>query len=170
MQRVNTYFSTTKDKGKGKGKKSKTAEEEEEAMEVDNNEAVDELGDEAENEGEDYNWSGDEGEGEEEDNSTTPGKRKRPAKADLANKVIKHGVTQLMTLNVREHLNKLWRNNSVLLKRLYPTLCVTSSKHPMDIFFWDVIPVPPSRFRPVSNHGRELCLHLYLYEGDVLFL
>ena len=61
----------------------------------------------------------------------------------------KSDVTLLTPLMVRDHLREVWKQDGVLLKRLYSSLATSPAKNPVDIFFLDIVPVPPSRFRPV---------------------
>ena len=68
--------------------------------------------------------------------------------SDSASK--KHDVTLLTPLMIRDHLRKVWKQDAVLLKRLYSSLATSPAENPADIFFLDIIPVPPARFRPVS--------------------
>ena len=68
---------------------------------------------------------------------------------------IKKSVQQayLTPLEVQNHLQKVWENDEVLLNCLlgsYGSPTATKRKSSSDIFFLKVIPVPPSRFRPVS--------------------
>lgn len=47
---------------------------------------------------------------------------------------------------------KVWQHDKDFLQKLYPFLAsVKESEYPVDIFFLDTIPVPPTRYRPVSN-------------------
>lgn len=65
----------------------------------------------------------------------------------------------LSPLEAREHLHLMWRNDPLLMKAVFSSL--NSNEHlydaekrgtcPTDMFFVDTIPVPPSRFRPVSS-------------------
>ncbi|XP_064604874.1 DNA-directed RNA polymerase I subunit RPA1-like [Liolophura sinensis] len=59
------------------------------------------------------------------------------------------GQTYLTPVEARNHLRELWEKDSAVLKSLFGALGKNKSKHPMDIFFMDVVPVTASRFRPV---------------------
>ncbi|KAI8773138.1 DNA-directed RNA polymerase I subunit RPA1 [Biomphalaria glabrata] len=51
----------------------------------------------------------------------------------------------------REHIKMVWDNSKDFLKQLFPFLAtVKKADCPTDVFFLDVLPVPPSRFRPLS--------------------
>lgn len=58
----------------------------------------------------------------------------------------------LTPTEARIHLRQLWENEGTLLHRLYGSVCSNSENtdSPADIFFLDVVPVPASKFRPVS--------------------
>ena len=62
----------------------------------------------------------------------------------------KHDVTLLTAQMIRDHMREVWNQDAVLLRRLYSSLATSPSQNPIDIFFLDIVPVPPSRFRPVS--------------------
>ncbi|KAJ8306316.1 hypothetical protein KUTeg_016861 [Tegillarca granosa] len=57
----------------------------------------------------------------------------------------------LTAQQIRQHLRQVWDYDSPVLKRLYGSLSKTSSDHPTDIFFLEIVPVPPSRFRPIAR-------------------
>lgn len=54
---------------------------------------------------------------------------------------------------LRQHVRGLWKNDKSLLQHLFKALSGALTDQPTDIFFLDAIPVPPSRFRPVSRLG-----------------
>ena len=61
--------------------------------------------------------------------------------------------TYLTPLEVQDHLEQLWENDDDLLDCLlgsYASPKAKKRKSSPGIFFLKVIPVPPSRFRPVS--------------------
>ena len=62
----------------------------------------------------------------------------------------KTDVTFMTVAEARNHLRLLWRSDSVVLKALFKSLASSGDVYPTDIFFLDVVAVPPSRFRPVS--------------------
>lgn len=69
------------------------------------------------------------------------------------------GYKDLNARDVRSHLCELWKNDGALLGRLFGMLQVSERFHqsPIDIFFIDVVFVPPSRFRPVNViKGKKL--------------
>ena len=61
--------------------------------------------------------------------------------------------TFLTATELREHMRRLWFNDKALLRHLYKALSLNVTDMSTDIFFLDVIPVPPSRFRPVSIYN-----------------
>lgn len=63
----------------------------------------------------------------------------------------KHKRTILTPNLARDHLRLVWKNNHDFLIKLFPFLGkIKLSEVPTDVFFLDVIPVPPSRFRPLN--------------------
>lgn len=59
----------------------------------------------------------------------------------------------LTPLEARAHLRSMWANDPALLTAVFSSLgdeTRFNSQFPSDLFFLEVIPVPPSRFRPVS--------------------
>ncbi|XP_019629041.1 PREDICTED: DNA-directed RNA polymerase I subunit RPA1-like isoform X3 [Branchiostoma belcheri] len=62
----------------------------------------------------------------------------------------------LTPYEARAHLRALWKNEGELLSNLFGALrLVPQGTCPIDIFFLEVLPVPPSRFRPVSVLGDK---------------
>lgn len=68
----------------------------------------------------------------------------------------------LTALEVQEHLRAMWHNDPTLLAAVFSCLRIKDKKEgeiedkdgcPTDLFFMEVVPVPPSRFRPVSHIG-----------------
>ena len=59
-----------------------------------------------------------------------------------------------------ENLRKLWKVEHDLLKRLYPSIMSADMEYPTDLFFIDVVPVPATKFRPVSN--CMIIIYIYL--------
>lgn len=59
-------------------------------------------------------------------------------------------------LEVREHVRGMWDNQRALMNALFggkKNVSDDSDKfNPADMFFLDVVPVPPSRFRPVRHY------------------
>ncbi|XP_060077390.1 DNA-directed RNA polymerase I subunit RPA1-like [Ylistrum balloti] len=63
--------------------------------------------------------------------------------------------TYISPSQARDHLRLLWKQDRVILKYLFHSLAKAADDSP-DIFFLQIIPVPPSRFRPVSMmNGRK---------------
>jgi len=50
----------------------------------------------------------------------------------------------------RDHLRKIWKNEKEFVTALSPVLETCDMEHPTDIFFFDMLPVPPPKMRPVS--------------------
>lgn len=59
-------------------------------------------------------------------------------------------------LEVREQIRGLWKNQPSLMSALFGNQQQSSSSSG-DMFLLDVVPVPPSRFRPVSKHKKFIC-------------
>ena len=66
-------------------------------------------------------------------------------------------LTIITPQHAQNHLRAMWRNDPLLLAALFSSLRIvddskaaSSSAFPTDLFFLDVIAVPPSRFRPVK--------------------
>ena len=57
---------------------------------------------------------------------------------------------------VRDHMRLIWANEQGVLREVFGALNVkdvdNSDSCPTDVFFLEVVPVVPSRFRPVSKH------------------
>lgn len=67
--------------------------------------------------------------------------------------------TYVTPLEVLQHLRKVWESDEVLLDCLlgsYPSPSTTKRKSSPELFFLKVLPVPPSRFRPVSWYSKAL--------------
>lgn len=56
----------------------------------------------------------------------------------------------LTSADVRDHLRQVWQKDQQVLRCLFHFLSESSADYPTDAFFIDIVPVPPSRFRPVS--------------------
>ena len=52
--------------------------------------------------------------------------------------------------DVRDHLRQVWQKDQQVLRCLFHFLSDSGSEYPTDAFFIEVVPVPPSKFRPVS--------------------
>ena len=52
--------------------------------------------------------------------------------------------------DVRDHLRQVWQKDQQVLRCLFHFLSDSGSDYPTDAFFIEVVPVPPSKFRPVS--------------------
>ncbi|XP_022315529.2 DNA-directed RNA polymerase I subunit RPA1-like [Crassostrea virginica] len=53
--------------------------------------------------------------------------------------------------DVRDHLRQVWQKDQQVLRCLYHFLSNSGSDYPTDAFFIEVVPVPPSKFRPISS-------------------
>ena len=69
----------------------------------------------------------------------------------------------------------MWTNDQELFARLFPVLRTTDCEYPTDIFFLDVIPVIPSKFRPVNftngllkENGHSLVLKKIIQDTYVV--
>ncbi|WAR08028.1 RPA1-like protein, partial [Mya arenaria] len=54
-------------------------------------------------------------------------------------------------LKLRDHFRKVWSADGVVLQEVYPVLKHSGLEFPTDIFFLEAIPVPPTKFRPISE-------------------
>lgn len=80
--------------------------------------------------------------------------------------------TYVTASELRQHLRTLWTNDKELLRHLFKALSLNATDWSTDIFFLDVVPVPPSRFRPVSNiqvQQNSLCIQFYFMTFMVYF-
>lgn len=57
----------------------------------------------------------------------------------------------ILPVEAQRHLEKVWQNNNIVLSLVFGQRQEgQSAKEKINLFFLNVIPVPPSRFRPVS--------------------
>jgi len=56
----------------------------------------------------------------------------------------------ILPLEAKQHMERVWQNDNIILSLLFGQPQQRSAKEKVNIFFLNVIPVPPSRFRPVS--------------------
>ena len=75
----------------------------------------------------------------------------------------------------REHFREVWKNDQSLFEALFPVLRNTKNQYPTDIFFLEVIPVTPPRFRPVDftngvikENGRSMVLKKIIQDAEIL--
>ena len=76
---------------------------------------------------------------------------------------------------IREHFREVWKNDENLFKSLFPVLKSTNCQYPTDIFFLEVIPVTPPKFRPVDftngtikENGRSMVLKDIIKNAEIL--
>ncbi|XP_051865519.1 DNA-directed RNA polymerase I subunit RPA1 [Pristis pectinata] len=65
----------------------------------------------------------------------------------------------LTPITARDHVLELWNNDGFFLKCLFPGLKMhgnTKSSWNLDMFFLDLLVVPPSRFRPINRLGDQM--------------
>ena len=62
-------------------------------------------------------------------------------------------ITLLTSMKIRDHFRQVWTADGNILQEVFSSLKNTGLEFGTDLFFLDVIPVPPSRFRPVSSHS-----------------
>ena len=78
-----------------------------------------------------------------------------PEKDDNANKDEDKQRAYLTPTAVRDHMRLIWANEQGVLREVFGALNVkaddNSDSCPTDVFFLEVVPVVPSRFRPVSK-------------------
>nr|CAG4636748.1 EOG090X00BV [Ceriodaphnia reticulata] len=83
---------------------------------------------------------------EEEEEKNEDGSKKKKTK-----KVKKSSAMMYMTpQDARDHFRLVWRNDREMFGHLYPVLKKTKIEHPTDVFFLQVIPVIPPKFRPTN--------------------
>ncbi|XP_065184132.1 DNA-directed RNA polymerase I subunit RPA1-like [Sycon ciliatum] len=72
-------------------------------------------------------------------------------------------LTLLMPHEIREHVVQMWQLDQGVLQHVFGVLGtvpkVNVQGSPMDMFFVQVLPVAPSRFRPVSEMGERRFIH-----------
>ncbi|XP_077289293.1 RNA polymerase I subunit RpI1 [Arctopsyche grandis] len=68
-------------------------------------------------------------------------------------------VTSLMPDVSRDHLRELWNNDRQIMQLIVPVLKSIKSDQPMDIFFLDIIPVPPPAVRPCNILKSQVIEH-----------
>ena len=66
--------------------------------------------------------------------------------------------TELKPDELKKHFRKLWEKDSELLLSLFPMLS-NKSDHPTDLFFVDVLSVPPPKSRPCQYTGGMMTIH-----------
>ncbi|XP_034242547.1 DNA-directed RNA polymerase I subunit RPA1 [Thrips palmi] len=69
---------------------------------------------------------------------------------------------QMQSLNpkeLRDHLRGLWNNEKQFMAEVMPILKDRDLEYPTDLFFFDVIPVPPPNVRPVNMVNGMPCDH-----------
>lgn len=66
------------------------------------------------------------------------------------------GQHYLTPSEIKYHLRYVWDKSSDILGMVFKSISMQSGKmeHPTDVFFFEVLPVPPARFRPVSHTKR----------------
>jgi len=76
---------------------------------------------------------------------------------------------------IRQHFREVWKNDQGLFESLFPVLRSTKCQYPTDIFFLEVIPVAPPRYRPVDftngmikENGRSMVLKKIIQDAEIL--
>ncbi|XP_053397077.1 DNA-directed RNA polymerase I subunit RPA1-like [Mercenaria mercenaria] len=98
----------------------------------------------------------DEDDEDDDDSGGQPKKKKQKLQTvkEIGSKAV--DVTLLTPINIRENLRKVWKLESELLKQMYPSLMSTDMEYPTDMFFVEVVAVPPTKFRPISmRYGKK---------------
>ena len=88
-----------------------------------------------------------------EDHDVNVGARSKKARKDGDREK-----TELKPHELKKHFRKLWETDSDLLLSLFPMLD-NKSKHPTDLFFVDVLSVPPPKTRPCQYTGGMMTIH-----------
>lgn len=68
----------------------------------------------------------------------------------------------LLPVEAQRHLGKVWENNNTVLSLVFGQR-QQSAKEKINLFFLNVVPVPPSRFRPVSCIVLCVLVHACVY-------
>jgi len=70
---------------------------------------------------------------------------------------------ELNAEELRRHFRELWQHEAAVLAHVFPALkrvaLETRSEHPTDIFFLDLVAVPPPRSRPCQIAAGSMTLH-----------
>ena len=61
--------------------------------------------------------------------------------------------TELDANEIKHHFRELWAFDPDILKSLYPMLKTKGCENPTDLFFIDVLAVPPPKTRPCQYTG-----------------
>ena len=82
--------------------------------------------------------------------------------SEVSNRKRKMGELEKTELNAEElkqHFSLVWSEDSQVLTYLFPMLAKSKLKIPMDVFFVDVLAVPPPKTRPCQFTGGVMTLH-----------
>ena len=63
--------------------------------------------------------------------------------------------TELNAEELKQHFSLVWNTDSQVLTYLFPMLAKSKLQIPMDVFFIDVLAVPPPKTRPCQFTGEE---------------
>nr|CAD7262935.1 unnamed protein product [Timema shepardi] len=77
----------------------------------------------------------------------------------LQNAKSKSAITTIMPNEQRDHLRKLWPENCDFITAILPVLKTSSLQYPTDIFFMDLVSVPPPKTRPVNYVDNKMMEH-----------
>ena len=67
--------------------------------------------------------------------------------------------TELKPDELKRHFRVLWETDADLLKNLYPMLREKECPFPTDLFFIDVLSVPPPKTRPCQYTAGSMTIH-----------
>ena len=67
--------------------------------------------------------------------------------------------TELKPDELKNHLRALWETDADVLKSLYPMLRDRKSPNPTDLFFVEVLAVPPPKTRPCQYTAGSMTIH-----------
>lgn len=67
--------------------------------------------------------------------------------------------TELNAEELKKHFRELWVHDAEVLSYLFPMLRTSTAKYPTDVFFVDVLAVPPPKTRPCQFMGGTLNVH-----------
>ncbi|XP_058053507.1 DNA-directed RNA polymerase I subunit RPA1 [Anopheles bellator] len=77
------------------------------------------------------------------------------ADKDLVESQVKASVEAMLAHDCMMYLRRLYALNGTTLQLLFPMMRKVSVEHPTDIFFMEVVPVPPPKVRPVKRTEGE---------------
>nr|CAD7431182.1 unnamed protein product [Timema monikensis] len=75
------------------------------------------------------------------------------------NLIVKQKLDEFQQTVISYHLRKLWPENCDFITAILPVLKTSSLQYPTDIFFMDLVSVPPPKTRPVNYIDNKMMEH-----------